>query len=215
MYAPTWEGDTRAMDYTSLPKHGPRIVQALLGDGGFRVVYKPHPRIEEGSPPIVGAHRRIVELLAAANASLSAADRHVIEIEGDILPFFSGCDLLITDVSSVALDWLYLRTDAPLWICDPHDDREQLVRESPLAARTGVIDSSLVADLVGALRQSIGDDALLASREEARRFYFGDLNRGESTRRFLEALDEVVARRDALVSEKRRSGRMEVGAGVV
>jgi hypothetical protein len=214
MYAPTWEGDTRAMDYTSLPKYGAALVKDLLADGGFSIVYKPHPRVEEGSPAVTSAHKWIVKALASANASLPSSDRHVVEIEGDILPLFGACDVLVCDVSSVALDWLYLRTDAPLWLCDPYDDRDRLVRASPLADKTGVIDGSVGEDLVSVLRASIGDEAQLAAREEARRFYFGELAPGESTRRFLEALDEVIVRRDALVEEKQGARGIELGAGV-
>lgn len=215
MYAPTWEGDTPAMDYTSLPKYGLALVRALLEDGGFRIVYKPHPRVEEGSPAVARAHKRIVKTLAAANGSLPPPERHVVEIEEDILPLFGASDILVTDVSSVALDWLYLRTDAPLWICDPYDDRDQLLRATPLAEKAGVIDSSLADDLVSPLRASLGDEAQLAAREEARRFYFGELTRGESTRRFLDALDEVIARRDGLVEDKQAAQGMEVEAGIV
>ena len=179
MYAPTWEGDTPAMDYTSLPKYGLALVQALLEDEGFRIVYKPHPRIEEGSPAVATAHKRIVKTLAAANGSLPPAEHHVVEIEEDILPFFGASDILVTDVSSVALDWLYLRTDAPLWICDPYDDHDQLVRATPLADKVGVIDGSLAGDLVspasreprrrGAAGRSRGGASLLLRRADAGR----------------------------------------------
>ncbi len=213
MYAPTWEGDTAAMDYTSLAKYGGPLVEKLLAHGGFRIVYKPHPRVVQGSPPVTGAHERIIRALAAANRSLEPLERHVVEIEEDILPFFSTCDVLACDVSSVALDWLYLRTEAPLWLFDPYGDREQLVEASPLAASVGVIDAAAMRDVATTIEASLEDDSYRASREEARKFYFGDLAPGESTRRFLEAVDEVVARRDALLEAKRASG-LEVGAGV-
>lgn len=214
MYAPTWEGDTRAMDYTSLAKYGLRLVDRLLADGGFRIVYKPHPRVAEGSSAVAGAHERILKALAAANGALAPPERHVVEIEDEILPLFAACDLLVCDVSSVALDWLYLRTESPLWLLDPFDDREQLVRESPLAASVGVIDSRSIDDVANALRASLAGDTLRGAREEARRFYFGELKRGESTKRFLEAVDDLIARRDSLLQSKESATGEAVGAGV-
>jgi CDP-Glycerol:Poly(glycerophosphate) glycerophosphotransferase len=213
MYAPTWEGDTAAMDYTSLPRYGVKLVEKLLADGGFRVVYKPHPRVVQGSPAVVSAHKAIERALEAANRSIEPAERHVVEIEEDILPFFSACDVLASDVSSVALDWLYLRTEAPLWLLDPYADRERLVEATPLAASVGVVDEAVLEDIPAVLRSSLDEDPHRDAREEARRFYFGELTRGESTRRFLEAVDEIVARRDALL-EAKRAGGVEVGAGV-
>jgi CDP-glycerol:poly(glycerophosphate) glycerophosphotransferase len=215
MYAPTWEGDTPAMDYTSLPRYGAKLVQNLLDDGGFRVVYKPHPRIPSGSPAVIAAHGRIVRALTAANEQLADSDRHVVEVEGDILSLFPACDALLCDVSSVALDWLYLRTDAPLWICDPHDDRERLVRASPVAGQTGVLDSGSIGGIAATLRAGLADGTGRGLREEARRFYFGELAPGDSTRRFLAAIDELAERRDSLLDGKQASAGLEVGAGIL
>jgi CDP-Glycerol:Poly(glycerophosphate) glycerophosphotransferase len=212
MYAPTWEGDTPAMNYTSLAKHGLSLVEKLLAHGALRVVYKPHPRVVRGSPEVTGAHEAIVKALTEANRSLPDPERHVVAVDGNILSLFSSCDLLACDVSSVALDWLYLRTEAPLWLFDPYGDRERLVSASPLAASVGVIDEAVMDDAAALLQTSLADDPHRASREEARRFYFGELAPGESTRRFLEAVDELVSRRDALLAAKRAG--VEVGAGV-
>jgi hypothetical protein len=215
LYAPTWEGDTPAMDYASLPRYGARLVQTLLADGGFRVVYKPHPRIPDGSRAVTAAHGQVVRALNAANEQLAEFERHVVELEGDILALFPACDVLLCDVSSVALDWLYLRTDAPLWLCDPHDDRERLVRASPVAGQTSLIDSGAIAGLAATVRAGLEDEAGRILREEARRLYFGDLGPGDSTRRFLAAIDELAERRDSLLEEKQASAGLEVGAGIL
>ncbi|MDP1876889.1 MAG: hypothetical protein Q8M17_04935, partial [Actinomycetota bacterium] len=44
-YAPTWEGEDEANNYTSIDRYGPRIVAAALAQPGARVIYKPHPRV--------------------------------------------------------------------------------------------------------------------------------------------------------------------------
>jgi CDP-Glycerol:Poly(glycerophosphate) glycerophosphotransferase len=216
MYAPTWEGETEAMNYTSLPRYGPPLVRALLADGALRVVYRPHPLLLSGSKPAVAAHETIVRELAAANGGMSTSDRHVVDLDSPILALFPPCDVLVTDVSSVALDWLYLRTDAPLWICDPRDDREALVRASPLAGRTYVLDGGIMGDVAARVRESLEADPRRSEREEARRAYFGDLAPGESTQRFLQAIDRLVARRDDLLEEKRNVPGLDLEAvGVV
>ena len=53
---------------------------------------------------------------------------HTQVLTGDILAVMPDCDAMVTDVSSVGLDWLYLRTDKPILITDRHGDVESLPR---------------------------------------------------------------------------------------
>ena len=63
-YAPTWEGEDDANNYTSVDRYGPRIVAAALAQPGSRVVYKPHPRVPESDDPAVAAgHAAILKLM--------------------------------------------------------------------------------------------------------------------------------------------------------
>jgi CDP-Glycerol:Poly(glycerophosphate) glycerophosphotransferase len=216
MYAPTWEGETEAMNHTSLPRYGAALVRSLVAEGGFRVAYRPHPLLLTGSKPAVAAHAKIVRELAAANEGSFGGERHAVDLDSPILALFSSCEVLVTDVSSVALDWLYLRTEAPLWICDPYDDRERLVRASPLAASTYVLDGGGLGEVAARVRESLESDPLRSGRAQARRFYFGELAPGESTQRFLDTMDRLVARRDELLEEKRNSPGLDLEAvGVV
>jgi hypothetical protein len=214
LYAPTWEGDTPAMDYTSVPKYGPRLVKALVASSDFRVVYKPHPRVVTGSRRVVAAHKEIVRILESANGGLPETDRHFVQIDTPILGLFQSCDAIVCDVSSVAVDWLYLRTDAPLWVCDPFDDREALVDSSPLAERAYILDTGVMQDVVARIRDSLETDPRRAEREEGRQFYFGDLTPGESTQRFLDTIDAFIAQRNELLAAKTAGGMTRLAAGM-
>ena len=204
LYAPTWEGETPAMDYSSLNRFGPALVEQLLA-GGFRVIYKPHPKVLTGSRDVRAAHDAVLALLAAQEP-VPLDDASVVALEAPVLGLFGQCDVLISDVSSVALDWLYLRTDAPVWLTDVRGNREALEHASPLAARTYVLDLGGVPDLARRVKDSVALDELAERRAEARRYYFGDLQPGESTRRFLETVDAAIARREALLTDKRSTG---------
>jgi hypothetical protein len=214
LYAPTWEGDTPAMDYTSVPAYGPRLVSALVAADDFRVVYKPHPRVVTGSNRVVAGHKEIVRTLDSANAGLPKTDRHVVQLDTPILALFQSCDAIVCDVSSVAVDWLYLRTDAPLWMCDPRDDRDALVSSSPLAERAYILDSRVMPDVAARIRESLESDPRRAEREEGRQFYFGDLAPGESTQRFLDAIDAFSAQRDELLAAQGAPGMTRLAAGM-
>jgi len=199
LYAPTWEDDTVSNDYTSVAAYGPAIVSAALDMPDVRVVYKPHPRIPLSEDPLVsGGHRQIVQLLSDASGNDHAAG-HLALAEGDILAVFPRCDLLITDVSSVGPDFLYLHTDKPLFITDPRNAREQLHAEVPLSRCADVIDSTTIGFLGRTVATRLTHDENRGERERMRQHYFGDLAPGQSTERFLAAIDDAVAARDRLI----------------
>jgi hypothetical protein len=193
LYAPTFEGDADYNNYSSLDRFGPEIVRQLLAVPDVRVVYKPHPRVATSQGGAVrAAHDEIVALLAGS-------PDHVALTDVDILAVMPDCDAMVTDVSSVGLDWLYLRTERPLFITDRHDDPERLWTEAPVSRCADVVDSSNVdrlAELVGSRLES---DELQLARTAMRHHYFDDVRVGDSTARFMHAVSELVAHRDELV----------------
>jgi hypothetical protein len=196
LYAPTWEGDAEYNDYTSIDTVGPEIVRAILDVSDVRLVYKPHPKVASSRTPAVrAAHRRILELVAEAGAP------HEAVLTGDILAIMPDCDAMVTDVSSVGLDWLYLCTEKPIFITDRHHDAERLRREVPVSRCADVIDDVEVADLTALIGARLDHDEHHLARAAMRHHYFDDLQIGDSTTRFLDAVSELVALRDRLLGE--------------
>jgi hypothetical protein len=196
LYAPTWEGENSSNNYTSIDVAGPAIMAAALAVPDVRVIYKPHPRaVISPLPAMAAAHREIVGLLEAAARRDPAAGHRFIP-SGDILAVFPGCDLMITDVSSAGLDFLYLRREAPILIADRYDDRDRLVAAAPISRCADIVGSGALAGLTGTLTHRLAVDRHRAEREAMRRFYFGDLAPGESTERFTAAIGDAVATRD-------------------
>ncbi len=213
LYAPTWEGETDAMNYTSLSGIGVELVRRLVQAEDVRVVYKPHPKVLRGSRPVVTAHGAIVQLISTANAELPKSDQHVVELAAPILSVFPACDVIVSDVSSVVLDWLYLQTSRPIWMTNTRGDMAALTQASPLAEASYVVGHEDVAGVVPGIRASVESDPRRADRERLRRYYFDDLEPGMSTKRFLEAITEKVAERDQLVSSMEKTQTLEVSAG--
>lgn len=196
LYAPTWEGENESNNYTSVDVFGPAIVAAALAVPDVRVIYKPHPRVAVSPlPQMAAAHREIVRRLGG---------QQVYET-GDILAMFGACDLMITDVSSVGLDFLYLR-DRPMFVADRRDDRERLAADAPVSRCADVIDSATLPALTATLRSRLAHDEYRTARAAIRAEYFGDLAPGESTERFLAAIEETLAARDAGVQETTTQG---------
>lgn len=202
LYAPTWEGENAANNYTSVDRFGPRIVRDLLGLDGIRVVYRPHPRVVTSpTPEIRSAHDQIMASIAAA-ADRDPGAGHRAALDGSILALFERCDAIVTDVSSVGLDFLYLRTAGPIFVTDRRDDRALLAVDAPFSVAADVIDSSTLDGFGETVAARFDHDTLAAERVRLRGLYFGDLAPGESTRRFMEAIDAVVAERDALLAAR-------------
>lgn len=195
LYAPTWSGEDDANNYTSLDRYGVAIVRTLLARDDVRVIYKPHPRVlTTDDKAVAAAHATIRRLLADQDPAAG----HAMPFEENILGLFDGVDLLVTDISSVGLDFLYLRPDAPIVLTDRRSDRERLLADAPIAGAVDVVDDESVADLTALLAANLADDPRHEARAGMRDHYFG-FARGESSRRFLDFVVGCVDRRDALI----------------
>ena len=200
LYAPTWEGDADYNDYTSVDTLGESIVQAILDVPDVRLVYKPHPKVTTSlTPAVADAHRGILRMIDEA-ARVDPAAGHTQVLTGDILAVMPGCDAMITDVSSVGLDWLYLHTDKPIFVTDPHGEPDWLRRLAPISRCADVIDDANVESLSTLLGARLDHDTHHLDRLAMRHHYFDDLHVGDSTVRFHSAVSELVALRDRLVA---------------
>lgn len=196
-YAPTWEGEDDANNYSSVDLYGPRIITALLAQPNARVVYKPHPRVVDSDDSRIRAgHQAIVQALESAIAADPAAG-HALLMDADMLGVLRSTDVLVADISSVTLDFLYSRPQAPIVLTDRRSNREALILESPLAQSTYVVDSTTIDSFSEDLTALVSDDALAMDRERMRGHYFDNLAPGESTDRFWREVRRAMDEHDA------------------
>ena len=203
LYAPTWEGEDEMNDFTSLDAYGDALVAALLAIPNVRVIYKPHPRVVTSlTPAIASAHAKVLaRIRLAAEADPSAG--HEYRRDGDILALFPRTDLLVSDISSVGLDFLYARVEAPIVLTDRRTDRAGLLLEAPVAAASHVIDASTIGTAGRDIAALLDRDTLAEQRATLRLFYFDGVQPGDSTRKFHEALLAAIAEHQAGVVEMR------------
>ena len=199
-YAPTWEGEDEANNYTSMDCYGIAIIDAALKQKNCRVIYKPHPRILDSKDPLINsAHKYITQQLSRGE--------HEIHLTGDVLSVLKDTDLLISDISSVTLDYLYLRPSGAIFLTDRRSDRELLVADSPVVKAAYIIDSSTVAALAQSIEKVLERDELFENRQEVCRYYFGGIAAGESTAAFYRELERSIAEHDLAVAQLSRSRR--------
>ena len=201
MYAPTWEGENEQNNYTSLDVYGVKIVQAILSQDNTRVIYKPHPRIVGSTnKKISDAHQQIVQILQESSAQ--GIPNEVVET-GDILAYFQGTDGMITDISSVGLDYLYLCPEKPLVLTDRRNDFEALKLESPISEACPVISEGNEYEVLSNLDTLIAPEAV-ALRAQMRSFYFDTSGSTSSTQAFLDAIRQLLMSREKSVAERNR-----------
>jgi CDP-glycerol glycerophosphotransferase (TagB/SpsB family) len=194
-YAPTWEGEDEVNNYTSVDLYGPQIVEAALAVPHARLVYKPHPQVVESADPLVRAnHKKIVDLISRAGAP------HAYLPKANILGILPETDLLIADVSSVTLDYLYLRPHSPILLSDRRSNPAQLLADSPMSAACAVIDQNSISHIGELMTTALDADTHRDDRARMRTYYFGDTAKGSSTQAFWSAITSEIAAYESALS---------------
>lgn len=105
LYAPTWEGDSPSMAYSSLTNQGRELCEVVLADHRFQLIYRPHPKL--GS--LSGAHRdadRHIRALIRKASSNNQIHGPQIELQGDPIVSIAAASVVATDISAMAMDSL-------------------------------------------------------------------------------------------------------------
>lgn len=193
LYAPSWEGGQPTAAYGSIESHGVAVVEALLAAGSYSLIYRPHPLTGVRVASYGAADARIRELIEAANTA-AGTTQHRVDSSGDVAFSFADADLMICDISGVAMDWL--PSGKPLIITTPVEPTA-IVAQSPLTELAPRLLADDVAGIAQQVRFQIDSDPTKTQREELATYYLGDLTPGASTQRFVAAVEHLIEVRDA------------------
>jgi hypothetical protein len=141
LYAPTWEGVTKATRYTSIISHGAKLVQALVDSSEYQVTYRPHPLSGSRDAEVKSANEAIKKIISQAVKSDSSSAHYI-----DESPFgwhLGYHYLMISDISAIAYDWL--STGNPILLTKPVE-KKAVVEDFPLVDK---LYSITTEDLVG------------------------------------------------------------------
>jgi hypothetical protein len=207
LYAPTWHGGKPNTNYSSLPLGG-QIVDALLARG-VTVIFRPHPHTYR-DPQTTGIARDIQRRL---NADRKATGRqhvsgHAAEVDWDIPDCFNHCDALITDVSSVASD--FLASGKPFAMVAIQQQGAAFHKAIPMARVAYVIESDL-STLPAALDELLGPDSLAEARRTYRSYCLGDAIGPKAPLPFIREVERIL---DGPGPERRSVVRLPQAEGV-
>ncbi|WP_050812605.1 CDP-glycerol glycerophosphotransferase family protein [Brachybacterium squillarum] len=187
LYAPTWEGGQASVAYSSLLTHADTLVASLLHEG-IDVIYRPHPLTGVRTAAYGEADESLRRMLTERGQIVSDLP--------DIGDDFARADAMVCDVSAVASDWL--ATGRPLVVTRAqrgHGFYEAATDLLRLVPRLSMEEADQAG---GLLMEQITHDPLRAQRRTLTEYYLGDTAPGASLQRFLQACQDLAARRDEL-----------------
>jgi hypothetical protein len=182
LYAPTWN-----VQLSSAEIIGPRGIDLIRGGGrdDFDLVIKPHPLIAIKQPEWMDWWRQ-----------WAAEDPHVhlvADADADVMPFLKLADVLLTDASSVALE--YLAVDRPLVLVN-NPRRFGCKDFDPAGFEWAWRDMGEEVfdpeELTGAMNRALDDPGARSEyRARYRKLMFGDLTDGRTAERIRDRVGEL------------------------
>lgn len=185
LYAPTWEGDRPSMSYGSVESHGLSMMHALVAEGQYNIIFRPHPRSGVNSKAYRDALTSIRELFSAGRQA--GAPSYVYDTSDTWGWQWKTADICVTDISAVAYDWL--ATAKPLLITTPKN-QDAAVDDSPaLLSVPGLTssDAAAIGKRIKGLLENPDPDF-----EQLVEYYFGDTTPGASMQRFLDESIDII-----------------------
>lgn len=166
LYAPTWEGYVKSVDYSSIGELGYNLCRDIISDKRYNLIFKPHPYT--GSTSTV--HRRWL------NKIRNLCEKNevpVLSATESIHEAMNLSDVLVCDISSVLND--YLVTGKPILLCNTQMlDSEILYTLYPTSTAANLFDiEDNIIDLIEVINQS---DPLKKERASARVYSLGHFN---------------------------------------
>ena len=200
VYAPTWHGDQEANNYTSIDLYGEKIIEAMLKVPNATVLYKPHPKIVASKALISSTpHKAILEKLEAANSKDINAKHQLVT--GDPMPVLQVADILVSDVSAVTIDYLYLKPNGAMLMCDRRSDTKLFNQVAPVSKAVTIINKENIEKIDSLILDHVNGNFDRSRYQELRNYYFGDTKPGESVKRFIDMVDSLIKKRDQRVAQ--------------
>jgi hypothetical protein len=192
LYAPTWEGDGKNMDYSSIARVGLKIVTALLSDERFTVIFRPHPKTGSWSATARQELANIRKVISAASSKAPAAGHHIDQNDDSGLSILEA-DIVICDISAIAMDAVGL--DKPMLLL--HSENTEITKE--LAPSQTLLLKQAKDLLDHDNTRAFGDElerlataGVTSEQRSLQKRVFGSPSLGHSTDRFIEAAARVA-----------------------
>ena len=193
LYAPTDESTHISMRYTSLERLGLTIVDSILANPKFQLIYRPHPSTGKNSPIVKKINEKIIK-------KVNAATNGYFEEDLDALDLLSIVDISIFDNSSLIIDFLHF--NKPMFVTNMFIDEFHDTTSLKMLDSCIMLDEQNIDNLNELLSDELNNDTLKSKRATIKQYYLGEYKKEESTKLFIEKILETMKERDTLLKEK-------------
>ncbi len=193
LYAPTDESTHISMRYTSLQRLGLTIVDSILANPKFQLIYRPHPSTGKNSPIVKKINEKIIK-------KVNAATNGYFEEDLDALDLLSIVDISIFDNSSLIIDFLHF--NKPMFVTNMFIDEFHDTTSLKMLDSCIMLDEQNIDNLNELLSDELNNDTLKSKRATIKQYYLGEYKKEESTKLFIEKILETMKERDTLLKEK-------------
>jgi len=191
LYAPTDESTHISMRYTSLDRLGEKIVDTILANENYFLIYRPHPRTGKHDKKIDSINKRII-------SKVEKSKNGMLESEMNAIDLLSIVDLAIFDNSSLIIDFLYF--DKPIFATDMFLEEYHNKKVFKMLDGCIMLDEDNIDNLSDMLEEELQYDTWKEKRREVKAYYLGNYKKGESTKIFIVKVLEAIKERDKLLS---------------
>jgi hypothetical protein len=195
IYAPTWEATHKSMNYTSVDKYGIKIVKQILNSDKYFLIYKPHPNLGANSQTVKESHNTILNLVKNSKNARAITNQDV----NNIYPIV---DFAIFDMSSIMTD--YLNVDKPFILADVFDSNLHNTAEYNVLKACNRLNYKNIDNLLEIIEKEISTDPLKEKRKEIKELYLGNYKKGESIKKFINSITEIIDYRDKEYAKKEK-----------
>lgn len=189
LYAPTWEGDSPAMAYSSLTESGQELVRLLAADRRVNLIFRPHPKTGTRSRIHLEAMRNLDRLVSKSEAMAGRRRKRPMP-NTDAFADIRSAEVVVTDVSAMAMDAVGM-------------SKPTLVLTTSAAVATGTTSHLLSAVPTWAHLPSDAVEQILnlaalgpgLRQREFREYVFGGDELGAGTDRFISTAQKLLGSR--------------------
>jgi CDP-glycerol glycerophosphotransferase (TagB/SpsB family) len=192
LYAPTWEGTHLSMNYSSIPEYGEYIVDSILSNKNYFLVYRPHPHT--GS-----RDKNVAALDKAIRKKITQSDYATAIDDGDINAIFQFTEIAIFDNSAVAIDFLHY--DKPMLMTDYFYRIKNRQSQPKVVEACTLLDKYNIHKLLNIVASELQYDELKQQRHRVQNYFLGQYAEGESTQAFISEVAKVIQQRNVLIKQ--------------
>ena len=193
LYAPTDESTHISMRYTSIERLGLKIIDTILENPDYQLVYRPHPSTGKNSEVVDRINKEIIE-------KVENSENGTVEKDLNAIDLLSVADLAIFDNSSLIID--FLNFDKPMFATNMFMAEYHDIKPFKMLKGCTMLDEENIDMLNNLIREQLEFDPLEEQRVKIKEYYLGNYKKGESTKLFIKKILEAMKERDTLLDAK-------------